>query len=191
MHVYLLISYSHVTYLVYSNCSFFDILFIGNCDNCKVPKKERDMSREAFLLMACIHSSKGNWGLKMPIDILRGSRVSCSKLKLGNVLISFKSSLFIEFLTFCLVCYFWILLVSLVSCSFHYVFSFLSINVIILMFLFTNRTLWYCHLLFTLSWFQFLNFTFSLGWFLLIVCLHFSALLDSCGLIYLVLLECG
>ncbi|XP_019439561.1 PREDICTED: uncharacterized protein LOC109345181 [Lupinus angustifolius] len=46
----------------------------GNCDNCTVSKKERDMSREAFLLMACIHSCHGKWGLNMPIDILRGSR---------------------------------------------------------------------------------------------------------------------
>ncbi|MED6216776.1 hypothetical protein PIB30_011103 [Stylosanthes scabra] len=46
----------------------------GHCDNCTVSKKERDMSREAFLLMACIHSCKGNWGLNMPIDVLRGSR---------------------------------------------------------------------------------------------------------------------
>ncbi|TKY47296.1 Werner syndrome ATP-dependent helicase-like [Spatholobus suberectus] len=45
----------------------------GNCDNCKV-SKERDMSREAFLLMACIHSCRGKWGLNMPIDVLRGSR---------------------------------------------------------------------------------------------------------------------
>ncbi|KAK7387319.1 hypothetical protein VNO78_28037 [Psophocarpus tetragonolobus] len=46
----------------------------GNCDNCKGSKKERDMSREAFLLMACIHSCGGRWGLNMPIDVLRGSR---------------------------------------------------------------------------------------------------------------------
>ncbi|XP_020203680.1 uncharacterized protein LOC109789190 [Cajanus cajan] len=46
----------------------------GNCDNCKVTKKERDMSKEAFLLMACIHSCRGHWGLNMPIDVLRGSR---------------------------------------------------------------------------------------------------------------------
>ncbi|XP_061344896.1 uncharacterized protein LOC133290798 [Gastrolobium bilobum] len=46
----------------------------GNCDNCTVSKKERDMSREAFLLMACIHSCNGKWGLNMPVDILRGSR---------------------------------------------------------------------------------------------------------------------
>ncbi|KHN18629.1 uncharacterized protein LOC114396797 [Glycine soja] len=46
----------------------------GNCDNCKISRKERDMSREAFLLMACIHSCRGIWGLNMPIDVLRGSR---------------------------------------------------------------------------------------------------------------------
>ncbi|KEH34543.1 putative DNA helicase [Medicago truncatula] len=46
----------------------------GNCDNCKVSKQQRDLSREAFLLMACIHSCNGRWGLNMPIDILRGSR---------------------------------------------------------------------------------------------------------------------
>ncbi|KAJ1422981.1 Winged helix-like DNA-binding domain superfamily [Sesbania bispinosa] len=46
----------------------------GNCDNCTVSKVDRDLSREAFLLMACIHSCKGKWGLNMPIDILRGSR---------------------------------------------------------------------------------------------------------------------
>ncbi|XLT08994.1 hypothetical protein HN51_054787, partial [Arachis hypogaea] len=45
-----------------------------NFDNCTVSRKERDMSREAFLLMACIHSCKGKWDLNMPIDILRGSR---------------------------------------------------------------------------------------------------------------------
>jgi len=46
------------------------------------------MSREAFLLMACIHSCKGRWGLNMPIDVLRGSRVRFSILKLGSVFIS-------------------------------------------------------------------------------------------------------
>lgn len=46
----------------------------GNCDNCTVLKQQRDMSRESFLLMACIHSCNGKWGLNMPIDILRGSR---------------------------------------------------------------------------------------------------------------------
>ncbi|XP_062081678.1 uncharacterized protein LOC133788273 isoform X2 [Humulus lupulus] len=46
----------------------------GNCDNCLRSKKERDMSREAFLLLACIRSCKGRWGLNMPVDILRGSR---------------------------------------------------------------------------------------------------------------------
>ncbi|KAF2282779.1 hypothetical protein GH714_043281 [Hevea brasiliensis] len=46
----------------------------GNCDNCRFSKKERDLSREAFLLMACIQSCRGKWGLNMPIDVLRGSR---------------------------------------------------------------------------------------------------------------------
>ncbi|XP_075634157.1 uncharacterized protein LOC142606705 [Castanea sativa] len=46
----------------------------GNCDNCLTSKKERDLSREAFLLMACIISCRGKWGLNMPVDILRGSR---------------------------------------------------------------------------------------------------------------------
>lgn len=48
----------------------------GNCDNCIVSKKERDMSKEAFLLLACIQSCRSKWGLNMPVDILRGSRVS-------------------------------------------------------------------------------------------------------------------
>ncbi|CAI8615658.1 unnamed protein product [Vicia faba] len=46
----------------------------GNCDNCTVLRQHRDMSKEAFLLLACIHSCKGRWGLNMSIDILRGSR---------------------------------------------------------------------------------------------------------------------
>ncbi|PRQ34889.1 putative DNA helicase [Rosa chinensis] len=46
----------------------------GNCDNCISPKKEMDMSREAYLLMACIQSCRGTCGLNMPVDILRGSR---------------------------------------------------------------------------------------------------------------------
>ncbi|XP_009379064.2 ATP-dependent DNA helicase RecQ-like [Pyrus x bretschneideri] len=46
----------------------------GNCDNCTSTKRERDMSKEAFLLMACIQSCRGKWGLSMPVDILRGSR---------------------------------------------------------------------------------------------------------------------
>ncbi|KAK9688753.1 hypothetical protein RND81_09G008700 [Saponaria officinalis] len=46
----------------------------GNCDNCTTTRKERDLSREAFLLMTCIKSCRGNWGLNMPIDVLRGSR---------------------------------------------------------------------------------------------------------------------
>ncbi|KAK4274954.1 hypothetical protein QN277_018107 [Acacia crassicarpa] len=46
----------------------------GNCDNCIVSKKQRDLSTEVFLLLACIQSCRGRWGLNMPIDILRGSR---------------------------------------------------------------------------------------------------------------------
>ncbi|KAL0370905.1 UNVERIFIED_CONTAM: ATP-dependent DNA helicase RecQ [Sesamum angustifolium] len=46
----------------------------GTCDNCTNSKQEGDMSREAFLLMACIQSCGGNWGLNLPIDVLRGSR---------------------------------------------------------------------------------------------------------------------
>ncbi|CAL8160271.1 unnamed protein product [Prunus armeniaca] len=46
----------------------------GICDNCISSKRERDMSREAFLLMACIQSCGSKWGLNMPVDILRGSR---------------------------------------------------------------------------------------------------------------------
>ena len=34
------------------------------------------MSKEAFLLLACIQSCRGGWGLNMSVDILRGSRVS-------------------------------------------------------------------------------------------------------------------
>ncbi|GAB4836644.1 hypothetical protein Ancab_039534 [Ancistrocladus abbreviatus] len=46
----------------------------GNCDNCTTTLRMRDMSREAFLLMACVQSCGGKWGLNMPIDVLRGSR---------------------------------------------------------------------------------------------------------------------
>ncbi|KAJ8751579.1 hypothetical protein K2173_016825 [Erythroxylum novogranatense] len=46
----------------------------GNCDNCLVSRIERDMSKEAFLLMSSIFSCGGNFGLNMPIDVLRGSR---------------------------------------------------------------------------------------------------------------------
>ncbi|CAI9107204.1 OLC1v1006509C2 [Oldenlandia corymbosa var. corymbosa] len=46
----------------------------GNCDNCTSSKKENDMAREAFLLMGCMRSCRGKWGLNMPIDVLRGSR---------------------------------------------------------------------------------------------------------------------
>ncbi|PKA61813.1 Mediator of RNA polymerase II transcription subunit 34 [Apostasia shenzhenica] len=46
----------------------------GNCDNCSRTKVERDLSKESYLLLACIKSCGGRWGLNMPIDILRGSR---------------------------------------------------------------------------------------------------------------------
>ncbi|KAI8523388.1 hypothetical protein RHMOL_Rhmol13G0069300 [Rhododendron molle] len=44
------------------------------CDNCTTSRKESDMSREAFLLISSIRSCGGNWGLNLPIDVLRGSR---------------------------------------------------------------------------------------------------------------------
>ncbi|KAH9716722.1 werner syndrome ATP-dependent helicase [Citrus sinensis] len=47
----------------------------GNCDNCMVSNRERDMSRESYLLMTSIQACGGYWGLNMPIDVLRGSRV--------------------------------------------------------------------------------------------------------------------
>ncbi|KAM0834445.1 hypothetical protein ACQ4PT_063596 [Festuca glaucescens] len=47
----------------------------GNCDNCTTTKTERDLSKESFLLLSCIKSCGGRWGLNMPIDVLRGSRV--------------------------------------------------------------------------------------------------------------------
>ncbi|XP_063942296.1 uncharacterized protein LOC108228115 isoform X2 [Daucus carota subsp. sativus] len=50
----------------YENC--------GYCDNCTIPKKEIDVSKQAFLLMACIKSCGGRWGLNLPVDVLRGSR---------------------------------------------------------------------------------------------------------------------
>ncbi|XP_022859213.1 uncharacterized protein LOC111379993 [Olea europaea var. sylvestris] len=46
----------------------------GTCDNCTSSKNESDMSREAFLLMACIKACGGHWGLNLPVDVLRGSR---------------------------------------------------------------------------------------------------------------------
>nr|CAN79469.1 hypothetical protein VITISV_016935 [Vitis vinifera] len=58
----------------------------GNCDNCTISKRECDMSREAFLLIACINSCRGHWGLNMPIDILRGSRVSLYMLMIKGLI---------------------------------------------------------------------------------------------------------
>ncbi|KAG8099080.1 hypothetical protein GUJ93_ZPchr0013g37483 [Zizania palustris] len=45
-----------------------------NCDNCTRTKNERDLSKESFLLLSCIRSCGGRWGLNLPIDVLRGSR---------------------------------------------------------------------------------------------------------------------
>ncbi|KAJ3682940.1 hypothetical protein LUZ60_013167 [Juncus effusus] len=45
----------------------------GNCDNCTGDKRDRDLSRESFLLLSCIKSCGGRFGLNMPIDVLRGS----------------------------------------------------------------------------------------------------------------------
>ncbi|EEC82697.1 hypothetical protein OsI_27361 [Oryza sativa Indica Group] len=47
----------------------------GNCENCTRTKNERDLSKESFLLLSCIKSCGGRWGLNLPIDVLRGSRV--------------------------------------------------------------------------------------------------------------------
>ncbi|XP_020273084.1 uncharacterized protein LOC109848140 isoform X2 [Asparagus officinalis] len=46
----------------------------GKCDNCTRSKSERDLSREALLLLSCIQSCGDRWGLNMPVDVLRGSR---------------------------------------------------------------------------------------------------------------------
>ncbi|RLM87531.1 hypothetical protein C2845_PM04G34160 [Panicum miliaceum] len=46
----------------------------GNCDNCTAVKNVRDLSKETFLLLSCIKSCGGHWGLNLPIDVLRGSR---------------------------------------------------------------------------------------------------------------------
>ncbi|KAL2943318.1 ATP-dependent DNA helicase RecQ [Bienertia sinuspersici] len=51
-----------------------EAVLIGNCDNCTTTRREQDMSKEAYLLMACVQSCRGNWGLNLPIDVLRGSR---------------------------------------------------------------------------------------------------------------------
>ncbi|KAF3331878.1 mediator of RNA polymerase II transcription subunit 34-like protein [Carex littledalei] len=52
----------------------------GNCDNCTRPKRERDLSRESFLLLSCIKLCGGNFGFNMPIDVLRGSRAKKIKI---------------------------------------------------------------------------------------------------------------
>ncbi|XP_019071255.1 uncharacterized protein [Solanum lycopersicum] len=54
----------------------------GNCDICTSSMKEKDLAREAFLLMACIQSCGGRWGLNLPIGILRGSRAETRLYKI-------------------------------------------------------------------------------------------------------------
>lgn len=48
----------------------------GDCDNCttSLSVDQRDIAKEAYLLLTCIHSCRGRWGLNVPIDVLRGSR---------------------------------------------------------------------------------------------------------------------
>lgn len=48
----------------------------GNCDNCttSVSVDQRDMAKEAYLLLTCIQSCGGRWGLNVPVDVLRGAR---------------------------------------------------------------------------------------------------------------------
>ncbi|RLN34688.1 putative ATP-dependent DNA helicase RecQ [Panicum miliaceum] len=45
----------------------------GRCGRDAV-KSVRDLSKETFLLLSCIKSCGGRWGLNLPIDVLRGSR---------------------------------------------------------------------------------------------------------------------
>lgn len=44
------------------------------------------MSKEAFLLMACMLSCRSKWGLNMHVDILRGSRVRSHSLRILSLL---------------------------------------------------------------------------------------------------------
>lgn len=48
----------------------------GNCDNCttSVSVDQRDMAKEAYLLLTCIQACGGRWGFNVPIDVLRGAR---------------------------------------------------------------------------------------------------------------------
>eukprot|EP00250_Pteridium_aquilinum_P034051 c6940_g1_i1 orf=115-2973(+) len=49
----------------------------GNCDNCTRSSNvhKRDMSEEAHLLLSAVNLCGGRFGINMPIDVLRGSRV--------------------------------------------------------------------------------------------------------------------
>jgi len=46
----------------------------GGCDNCLRPAQERDMGREARLLLAAVDQTGGFFGGAVPIGVLRGSR---------------------------------------------------------------------------------------------------------------------
>ena len=46
----------------------------GGCDNCLAPSSERDLGREARLLLAAVDQTGGCFGAGVPIGVLRGSR---------------------------------------------------------------------------------------------------------------------
>lgn len=54
----------------------------GKCDNCTRSEEvhERDVSEEAHLLLSSVELCGNRFGIVMPIDVLRGSRVSCLHL---------------------------------------------------------------------------------------------------------------
>lgn len=49
----------------------------GNCDNCVRPGgiQYQNLAEEAHLLLSAVKVCGGNFGLGVPIDVLRGSRV--------------------------------------------------------------------------------------------------------------------
>eukprot|EP00850_Spirogloea_muscicola_P014425 SM000103S09517 [mRNA] locus=s103:499035:503353:+ [translate_table: standard] len=50
----------------WQNCS--------NCDNCLREEPKQDFSADSHLLVSTIEELGGNWGLNLPIDVLRGSQ---------------------------------------------------------------------------------------------------------------------
>ena len=46
----------------------------GGCDNCAAPSSERDLGREARLLLAAVDQTGGCFGAGVPLGVLRGSR---------------------------------------------------------------------------------------------------------------------